>query len=121
MPREPEYSGGVFTIEALCLADGSCPAGEFLDSLDSADRRKLDVLFERLGDHGEIRNREKFKKLEGSDGIFAFKSHQIRLPCFFTRDKRVMLCFGLIKKKDKYTTEDIRRAEDYRRRYLEGR
>lgn len=118
MQREPEYSGRSFTIEAMRLPDGSYPAGEFLDELPASDRRKLDVLFEMLGEHGQIRNREKFKKLEGSDGIFAFKSHQIRIPCFFAPDRRVILCFGLIKKQDKYSREDIRRAEELRRTFL---
>ena len=96
------------------LADGSCPAGDFLDSLDSSERRKLDVLFEILGNSGKISNREKFKKLEGTDKIFEFKCFQIRILCFFTRDRRVMLLFGLRKKKDKYSRQDISRAESYR-------
>lgn len=114
MARSPEFEGRALTIQALELADGSCPAGDFLDALDEGDRQKMDVLFERLGDTGRITNKEKFKKLEGSDKIFAFKSFQIRIPCFFTADKRVMLCFGLKKKKDKYSNPEIERAEAYR-------
>lgn len=115
MPRPPEFEGTHYTIHALTLADGSCPAGEFLDSLTAADRRKLDVLFEMLGNHGKISNPEKFKKIEGTDGIFEFKSFQIRLLCFFASNGRVMLAFGVRKKKDKHKREDINRAEEYRR------
>ena len=56
LPRPPEFDGPQFAIQALTLANGTCPAGEFLDALDSSDRRKLDVLFERLGTSGKISN-----------------------------------------------------------------
>lgn len=121
MPRPPEFRGAFFTIRALELSDGSSPAADFLAGLDRSDRRKLDVLFEMLGQTGRISNKEKFKKLEGTDGIFEFKSFQIRIPCFFTPDKEVLLCFGLIKKQDRYKSEEIQRAENYRKQYVEHR
>lgn len=114
MPRPPEFAGTHFKIQALEFADGSCPAGEFLDSLDAGDRRKLDVLFELLGNTGKIWNREKFKKLERSEQIWEFKSFQIRIPCFFAPNRRVILAFGVIKKKDKFSVDEIQRAERYR-------
>lgn len=114
MPRPPEYEGIRFRIACLELADGSCPAGEFLDGLDESDRRKLDTLFERLGDHGKISNKEQFKKLEGSQGIFEFKRHQIRLLCFYAPGGHLILAFGLRKKKDKHAPADIERAEAYK-------
>lgn len=118
MPRSPEFSGRRFTIQCLELADGSCPAGDFLDSLSAAERRKVDVLFELMGDRGKIFNPEKFKKLSASDGLFEFKSHQIRIPCIFGRSRAVVLLFGLRKKSDKYKRKEIERAEDYRQWYL---
>ena len=118
MNRKPEFEGTAFAIQALELPDGSCPAGEFLDSLDASDRTKLDVLFEVLGCTGRISNKEKFKKLEGTKSLWEFKSFQIRIPCFFTSNKRVMLCFGLVKKKDKYRPEEIKRAEEYQATFL---
>lgn len=118
MPRPPEFEGTYFSIRCLELADGSCPAGTFLDSLSAGDRRKLDVLFEMLGNSGKIWNTEKFKKLEGSDNIWEFKSFQVRIPCFFAQGRKVILLFGLIKKKDKYNAEEIERAERYRDWYL---
>lgn len=118
MARPPEFEGTHYTIQCLDLGDGTCPAGDFLDSLDGSDRRKLDVLFERLGNTGKIWNKEKFKKLEGSDKIWEFKSFQIRIPCFFGPNKKVILAFGLRKKKDKYNADEIQRAERYRDWYL---
>jgi transcriptional regulator with XRE-family HTH domain len=70
MGRGPEYVGIKFTIQCLALADGSEPVGEFLDALDARDRRKLDVLFEMLGDLGRISNDTKFKKLAGREEIW---------------------------------------------------
>ena len=118
MPRSPEFVGLRFTIQCLELADGSCPAGDFLDSLSAPERRKLDVLFELMGDRGQIFNPEKFKKLAGSDGVFEFKSHQIRIPCTYGRDKAVVLLFGLRKKSDRYKGKEIERAQEYRQWYL---
>ncbi|MEW5931147.1 MAG: type II toxin-antitoxin system RelE/ParE family toxin [Gemmatimonadota bacterium] len=100
------------------LADGSCPVGEFLDGLPDADRKKLDVQFERLGEHGKITNPEKFRKLTDSEGIFEFKSFQIRILCFFARDKTVFLAHAIHKKKDKHSAADIGLAEERRRWFL---
>ena len=118
MPRSPEFVGRRLSIQCLELADGSCPAGDFLDSLSAPERRKMDVLFELMGDRGQIFNREKFKKLAGSDGLFEFKSHQIRVPCIFGMGRTVVLLFGLRKKSDRYKRKEIERAEEYRQWYL---
>ena len=117
MPRPPEYKGTRFTIYCLVLPDGTCPAGEFLDGLDEGERRKLDVLFERLGEKGSIPNTEQFKKLEGSDGIWEFKRRQIRLFCFFATRRRVVLAYGLKKKRDRHARQDIERAEAYKSQF----
>lgn len=118
MPRSPEFVGRRFTIQCLELADGSCPAGDFLDSLSAQERRKLDVLFELMGDRGQIFNPEKFKKIAGSDGLFEFKSHQIRIPCIFGRERTIVLLFCLRKKSDRYKRKEIERAKEYRQWYL---
>ncbi len=112
------YTGTKRTIELLCNDDGSCPVGDFLDSLSQADRRKVDVLFELYGEKGQISNKEKFKKLEGSDGIFEFKAFQIRLLCFFAPNGRVVICRALRKKADKHASADINYAEQRRRNFL---
>ena len=58
MPRSPEFVGLRFTIQCLELADGSCPAGDFLDSLSAPERRKLDVLFELMGGFYRYKGKE---------------------------------------------------------------
>jgi len=119
MARAPEYVGLKFTIQCLALADGSVPVGEFLDALDARDRRKLDVLFEMLGDLGRISNDTIFKKLAGCEEIWEFKSFQIRIYCFFTPDRHVMLTNAVIKKQDKASRADLERAEERRRWYFD--
>ena len=117
MPRRPEYVGSRLTIECMERVDGSYPAGEFLDGLTERDRRKLDVIFEMLGDQGQIRNKTKFKKVE--DAIFEIKSHQVRIFCFFTRDSRLVLAFGLMKKRDGHKRKDITKAIKMRSDFLD--
>ncbi len=119
MNREPAWSGHYFTIEFFELEGGASPAADFVESLGDADRAKVDALFARLCDHGRITHPEKFKKIEGSDGIFEFKSFQIRLFCFFAPNHRVVLLTGLRKKKDKHNRQDVQRAEAYKRAYLD--
>lgn len=114
---ESEHKGNSFSIEVLVLDDGSSPVREFLSSLEQSQRRKIDVLFELLATRGKITNDEKFKKIEGTQ-LFEFKSHQIRLICFFTKDKRVVLCHGLFKKKDKHKPNDLGHAENLRKALL---
>lgn len=121
MARDPEYQGRRFTIVSLEFQDGTCPVGEFLDGLDAKDAAKVGLLFTRLGDHGELRDNEKFKKLKDSNGIFAFKSYQIRILGFFTPGRQFVLVHALRKKDDRYKAKDIRRAEDLRTQYLGGR
>lgn len=119
MPRAPEYVGIKFTIQALELADASCPVGDFLDALEGRDRRKLDVLFEMLADLGRISNDTKFKKLADREEIWEFKSYQVRIYCFFTPDRHVMLAHAVIKKQDKHSRADMERAEERRRWFFD--
>lgn len=111
------YKGAQKCIEILCTDDGVSPVQVFLDELDASDRRKLDTLFELMGERGRIANDQKFKKLEKSDGIFEFKSFQIRLLCFNAPGGRLIICRALIKKKDKHDKADISFAENCKARF----
>ena len=90
-----------------------------MDALSGRDRTKLDVIFQRLGDMGSLKNRTKFKKVD--DGVFEIKSGQIRLFCFFTNDKRLVLLYGIRKKTDRLKTKDIRKAINMRAEFLDDR
>ena len=112
-----EFQGPLLSIHALMLDDGSSPVRDYLTALSTQDRRKVDVLFERLGHTGKISNKEHFKKIEGTN-LFEFKRHQIRLICFFTPDKRVVICHALTKKQDKHQRNDLDHAESLRKALL---
>ena len=94
-----------------------CPAGSFLDGLGKSERTKLDVIFQRLGDTGVLRNPTKFKKVEAD--IWAVKSGQIRIFCFFTPDQQLVLAFGIRKKSNRHSRKDVRRAIDMRAEFFE--
>lgn len=117
MATKIAYQGAQKCIELLCTDDGVSQVQEFLDALDSSDRRKVDTLFELMGERGRISNDQKFKKLEGSNGIFEFKSFQIRLLCFYAPGGRLIICRALRKKKDKHDKADISFAEACKERF----
>lgn len=115
---EAVYRGSKFSIELLLKVDGTSPVGDFLRSLSASDRKKVDSLFELMAEKGRISNDQKFKKLEGSEKIFEFKSFQVRLLCFFAGSGRLIICRALMKKKDRHDKHDIRFAEECRSRFM---
>ena len=40
-------------------------------------------LFNKMAEQGRIANREQFKRIEGTDKLWEFKSFKIRMPCYF--------------------------------------
>lgn len=117
METKCEFQGTRFGIHVLVLDDNKSPVGDFLAALEPSDRRKVDVLFELLAEKGVISNSEHFKKIEGTD-LFEFKRFQIRLICFYTSDKKVVVCHAVKKKKDKHKPSDLDYAEKLRKSFL---
>jgi len=103
------------TIQYAMCANGSMPAKEFVESLSQGEQTKLAVLFKRMADTGEIRNREQYKKVEGD--IWEFKRHQVRVMCFQVR-KRVILTHGFRKKANRTPRSEIERAKRIRAEHL---
>ncbi len=102
--------GEIFTIEALVSLNGGALAIDFLDSLTDKEQAQLSALFQRLADTGKIWNEQKFKHLEGCEGLFEFKADENRVFCFFYVGKKVILTHGFRKKKQKTPKEEIQRA-----------
>ena len=71
----------------------------------------MQVLFERLAEHGRIINKEQFKKLENRKGhaIWEFKRHQVRLLGRFA-GKQFLVAHGLKKKQNKHRSADLDRT-----------
>lgn len=101
----------VWAVDAM----GKTPARSFFHELSEGDRAKIQTLFDRLATMGEIRTRERFKKLENRRGwaLWEFKSFQIRFIGAFMpeRAKReFVVAHGLRKKKDRLGESDLERA-----------
>ena len=110
MARRVAYLGEKFEIAFAREKSGSCPACEFFEGLSLPDKAKLMALFKILGDHGKFHNPEKFGDL--GDGLYEFKSFQIRMPFAYVKKERglVLVTHGFIKKKNKTPKEEITRA-----------
>ncbi len=80
---------------------------EYFDELPRQDKAKLQVLFERMADQGEVRNTQKFRVEK--DGFYCFKSFQRRLMCFFDGDD-IVITQGFTKKRDKLDSKELDRA-----------
>lgn len=106
------HQGDSVAIYALRLPKGSCPAQDFLkNELSDTERATMGTAFEMLGMQGFIRNSERFKKLEDSDGVFEFKDFQVRIFCCWAGQGRMFLLYGVKKKKNKHKSADVDRAE----------
>ena len=103
-----EWGRVVWAVEAT----GQQPALEFFEQLSKEEAAKVQVLFERLAERGQIRNNEQFKKLGDRQGhaIWEFKRYQLRFLGAFTSGSRFLVAHGLRKKKDKHRSADLDRA-----------
>ncbi|MEJ5328603.1 MAG: type II toxin-antitoxin system RelE/ParE family toxin [Desulfobaccales bacterium] len=110
------YRGSFYTVELALTLNGSCPAREFLNGLTAEKRAKILALIRRLADQGRINDREKFKKIEGTE-FFEFKDFQTRMPCFFQPGGRLIITHGFIKKKDKIPASELEKARSIRAEY----
>ena len=119
MNRPVAYKGARKTIEFALAADGRSLAHEFWQSLDAKTQAKLQTRFRYLGDHGDLRNKEQFKKIEGTH-LFEFKEFQIRMPCEFRSGGLVVISHGFKKKADKIPPSEIERARRYSVTLLEA-
>lgn len=92
---------------------GASPAEEFFDGLSVIEKSQLLKLFEILcnDSHGEPRNPKKFGVLD--DGLYEFKSFQIRMPFAYSHGERglVLITHGFRKKKDKTPPSEIAKAK----------
>jgi len=115
-PGEIFYEGEVFRVELAVTTTGRCPAQEFLRGLPSGEKARISALIKRLADQGSIKNREQFKKIEDTD-FFEFKSFQIRMPCYFRKDRIVVITHGFRKKGHRIRKSEINRMNIIREEY----
>jgi hypothetical protein len=89
MNRIEAFRGRKFTIAYARDKSGESPGATFFESLSLEDKAKLMNLFRLAADQGSFHNDRKFGDL--GEGLFEFKSHQIRMPfaCAKERGRRI--------------------------------
>lgn len=111
MPIEIYHSGTRADIYVYVSPRGEAPASDFIDDLSESDQKKVVRLLKEFAERGQIRNREKFRVEEKP--IYAFKSHQVRILCFYLPDsakRTIVLTHGLRKKKDYLPAGEMEKA-----------
>ncbi len=111
------YRGGRFTIEYARESNRDVPGLDFFKSLEPRWQARFVNLYKRLGDFGQIQNREMFRK--ESEGFWAFKAFQARLLCYFRPDQRVVITHGFSKKGDAIRRQEFERAARIKQEYEE--
>ena len=114
-------------VVAIVDEGEECQVTDFLEAL--SERRpsafaKIQALIGMVAEIGpeKIRNKEKVKSL--GDGLYELKAHQVRIFwCYGPSSggqRRVVLLYGLIKKKDRHSSKDMKRARELKRAYEQG-
>ncbi len=105
-----------WTVSTL-LVNGKSKFEEFYKEMIPENQRKIMANLKRLSECGPHKNEEKFKNER--NGICAVKIGQMRIFCFLTVGKLIVLTHGIVKKSDKMRQRDIELAEKMRKDYLD--
>lgn len=111
-----------FEVIFFTLPDGSCPAKEFLDSLNPKMQAKAYSLLEILAESG-IDLREPYSKSLGG-GIFELRvkvsTDITRVLYFFYIGRRIIVTNGFVKKTQKTPKSEMEKAKKYRKLFEES-
>jgi phage-related protein len=113
------HSGKAYDIYGITI-DNRCLVMDFINELEDADQKKIIALLQRAADFGPPRNEEKFKKLK-DEMLWEFKSYQVRILCFFDKEKLIILTHGFKKQRNKTPKSEIERANKLRKEYFKER
>lgn len=91
---EQIYKGNAFTIQDT-VKNGVFVVSDFLQSLPQSELNKTSALLKRIADIGPPTNEEKFRN-EGN-GIYAIKTTEARIYCFFSGKQLITLTHGFMK------------------------
>lgn len=111
------YSGRARRISWSSDASGRYRGKEYYDRLQVRDQAKFFALFEHLGDHGTLRNEEKFRY--EADGIFVLKISGHRLFSFM-HGMEVLITHGAKKQRRRLDRKQLDRAARIRKGYLDS-
>lgn len=110
MQRPIACAGASITVVYAVCDNGTAPGNLFFLQLEEGDQAKMAALFSRMAQHGRISNEQKFKHIEGSE-FFEFKSHQVRMLCYYLPGRLLVITHGFKKKGNRIPKEHITRAE----------
>jgi len=117
------YEGTEFIIEWYYDENGKSQSFDFYENLNNSQKRKLLLLFKRIGNFGKINDKTKFR-YEGKD-IFAFKPQPDRFLSFFVKGKKIIVATAFRKKTQKLPKNEKDKAincrEDYHKRVKRGK
>ena len=101
---------------------GKSEALDFFETLSNAQKRKILMLFKRIGDFDKISDITKFRN-EG-EKIFAFKPQPDRFLSFFFVEKKIVVTNGFRKKGQKLPQKEkdlaLKRMKNYDSRVKNG-
>ena len=107
-------------IEFYDLPDGSQPAMDFMDTLDSKMRAKMIRAVDLLEKYGHMLRPPESKELD--DGIMelrvSFGNNITRMLYFFFVGNTAVLTNGFVKKTQKTPKKEIELAKNYRADYI---
>ncbi len=109
------YEGKIFTIEWYFTDKNKSPSKDYFQDLDLSQKKKSMNLFQLMGEVGKILNIEKFRN-EGN-GIYAFKPQPDRFLCFFTKDNKIIITNGFLKRSDKLPESEKEKALRFKKDY----
>ena len=116
------YQGDALTVEWFFDENGNSDSLNYFESLSDTQKRKVLMLFKRMGDFGKISDITKFRN-EG-DKIFAFKPQPDRFLSFFYTGKKVVVTNAFRKKTQKLPEKEkylaLQRMNSYDSRVNSG-
>ena len=83
------YEGDSLTVEWFYDENGKSDSLDYFESLSNTQKRKVLMLFKRIGDFGKISDITKFRNESGK--VFAFKPQPDRFLSFFYVGKKVIV------------------------------
>lgn len=109
-----------FDLDFYQKANGECPVGDFLSSLNNVMRHKMMLQFDKLELYGNQPKGDFSKNL--GDGIFEVRAQTrtdiSRVLFFFDRDRKIVLTHGFIKKTQRLPVSELETAKRYRADYV---
>jgi len=101
-----------------------CKTLEFVNEMGRKlpnELSKLARLWSDTAESGPPINKEKFKKLDGSDDIWEFKTSKLRVLCFRDEGSFIICTHGFVKKSQSTPKKEIKLAEKEKKKYLRAK